>query len=295
MMTARIIAIVSAFIGIMAFHPLVAFAEDSTVEVVTQGGTTSTEQKQSWSLFSRFPLHLDLSLDGGYDTNSTTNGQGQSSAFAQGRADVLYDYSSGGSALKIALITTLVYFTDVNTDTNPETNTRLDITGERALSRRVFLTGRASLAYQVEPDFSANVGPENRVGYYFTTSDTLSLSYELLPKIFLLTTEGFRLVKYDNAAIGFDQDRFEETIGESVQYRYGLRTAFSADYRFQIIDYDEAPRDSLSHYLLGGVDYDLNERMKASLRGGVTFRSYHSGLTTTEPRVEGTLTYSMGR
>jgi hypothetical protein len=52
-----------------------------------QNGDVPMEQSQGVGLFSRNPLHLSISIDGGYDTNgSTTQQQSQASAFTEGQA-----------------------------------------------------------------------------------------------------------------------------------------------------------------------------------------------------------------
>ena len=52
-----------------------------------------------------------------------------------------------------------------------------------------------------------------------------------------------------------------DTFGETVQFSLTRRTNLVGDYRYQITDYDTAPNDSTTHYLLAGIDHHLTEHL----------------------------------
>jgi hypothetical protein len=293
--------------ALAALYALPARAEEvssAEVEAPVQSTSTATAtttagaQKPSFSLFSRYPLTFSLSLDTGYDTNVSTTGtnSSQGSAYTEGRANMSFDAGTERSHLSITAGTDVNYFYSHATNPNPEVNTVVGLTGRYNVSQRLTLNMNVSAAYQAEPDFSADIGPNQRVGYFITNTDTLSAAYQWSSLISTVSTETFMVVNYDKQVIGSFEDRIENTLGEQVRFALSMRTALVAEYRFDIIDYSTFPRDSNSHYVLGGIDHTFNPRVNVTLRGGATFRSYtgDNGLTT-EPQFEGTLNYAIGR
>ena len=256
----------------------------------------TSDQSAGISLLTRNPLHLSLSADGGYDTNVGTGGQqGHGSAFTDGRGTLAGTFGTERANATIDSSVDVIYYTDNINGPNPEVNTRGGISGSYSVSRRLLITGRLSAAYQIEPDFSANIGPDQRVGYFFTTDDTLSGSFQWFNSLSTVTSAGVKIVKYDDSTIGFDQDRNEETLGQQVRWALA-RGTLVGEYRFQIVDYDhDIGRNSESHYTLAGIDYPFNERANVTLRGGATFRYFDDGTERTSPRAEGTLNYLLGR
>jgi hypothetical protein len=272
-------------------------ALESDVQEATQGGAVTTEQKPGISLFSRFPVILTLSLDGGYDSNVNTTSNSHGSAYGEGRANLLYDVKTERSSLTVTGGTDVIYFSDGATGPNPEVNTLIQLGGRYNYSEKLVLTMSLSGAYQAEPDFSANVGPNQRVGYFFTTTDGLSGSYQWTSLVSTVSTETFRLIRYDDSTVGALEDRIENTLGQQMLFHISMRTALVAEYRLELIDYDTFPRDSISHSLLGGIDHSFNEHLNVTLRGGATFRTYTNGndSTKTAPDFDGALNYVIGR
>src|SRR5467141_588258 len=77
--------------SLMLFQPAHARGEEPVVEVVTQNGTVSTANEAGPSLLSPLPLHLFLSIDGGYDTNVQTTTTGRGSLYTDGQVTLSYD------------------------------------------------------------------------------------------------------------------------------------------------------------------------------------------------------------
>ena len=83
----------------------------------------------------------------------------------------------------------------------------------------------------------------------------------------------------------------EHTFGEQFRYLLWPTTAGIAEYRFGIIDYESAPFDSTTHFLLAGLDHTFTKRLNASLRGGVELRNSESTGFQPGPYFESTVTY----
>ena len=183
------------------------------------------------------------------------------------------------------------FFDAANTRTN-DVNTNLTLSLTHQSSARLSFAASVYAAYQTEPDFSSNVGPENVRANFFHTADSLSVTYHWLLRFTTVTSYNFRLIKYDESSIGMLQDRVENTFGEQFQFSLSSRTNLVAEYRFEIIDYDTAPRDSITHFVLAGVDHNFTEQLKLHARAGETFRSYKDDGDQADPYFEGSLSYA---
>ena len=166
-----------------------------------------------------------------------------------------------------------------------EVDTRVQLGLRHTVSTRLSLFASLDGEYRAEPDFSQDIGPNRRAGYYFAMNDMFSASYAWTSLITTVTSDNFRVVKYDSSTVGAFEDRIENTFGQEFKFNLSRRTALVADYRFALIDYDRFPNDSTSHYILGGIDHSFSERANLTLRGGATLRSYSNGSSPdqTEP------------
>src|SRR5206468_12409744 len=111
-------------------------------------------------------------------------------------------------------------------------------------------------AYQSQRNFRANVGPENVISDHLYTTDIFSLTYHWFPRFSMITSYKFDGVKYTQVSIGNSQDRVENTLGEKFQFSLTRRTNLIGEYRFEPINYDTAPTDSTTHFILGGIDHN---------------------------------------
>ena len=127
---------------------------------------------------------------------------------------------------------------------------------------------------------------------HFLTKDIFSLSYHWLPRFATVTSYTFRLVKYSDSSIGSFQDRSDHSFGEQLQFSLTSRTNLTATYRFQIVDYDTAPNDSVTNFVLAGVDHHLTEHVTLNLLGGESFRNPQVGESSMTPYVAGTVHYA---
>src|SRR5205807_2217571 len=104
----------------------------------------------------------------------------------------------------------------------------------------------------------------------------------------------FQRIKYESSSsssVGLFQDRFQNTLAESLQFSLTSRTTLVGEYRFEIVDYDTAPRDSTTHFVLAGIDHRLTEHLMIHLLGGESFRSFKDDGDTIDPYLEAKLAY----
>ena len=87
------------------------------------------------------------------------------------------------------------------------------------------------------------------------------------------------------------QDRIDSTFGEQLVFNLTTRTGLVGEYRYETINYDTAPIDSTTHFLLAGVNHNLTEHFIVHLRGGESFRSLENAGDSALPYFEGSLDY----
>jgi hypothetical protein len=126
---------------------------------------------------------------------------------------------------------------------------------------------------------------------HFNTIDIFAVTYQWSLRLSTVTTYTFQRVKYADSSIGMSQDRVNNTFDETLQFSLTSRTNLVADYGYEIINYDTAPNNSTTHYLLGGVDHHLTEHLVVHARGGPSFRSLEGKGDFVTPSFEGSLRY----
>jgi hypothetical protein len=284
----RILALILLAATLPSFQPGKLRAEP-VVQVVTQSSTVSTVNEADMGLRSPLPIRLSLSMRGGYDDNAVTTGGGSGSLFTSENIALSYSLRKERTQLSVNSGAGIVYFAERATG---RVNSYLNLALSHNVSLRLRLAISAYAAYQAEPDFSSDIGVDRVGGNYFYTTDTLSATYNWSSRFSTVTSYKFRLVRYDDSSIGAFQDRLEDTFGEELRFNLLRRTTLIAEYRFQMIDYDSAPLDSITHFILAGVDHKFNSRLNLVVRGGTTLRSYNDDGDRTSPRFEGSLTYA---
>jgi len=268
-------------------------------DAATAASTTSTDFGGDSSIglgvFSRFPLKISASVQGGYDDNvSTTNNAPLGSGFITSGIAVAYELGTPRTQMTLSSNFGFTYYTELDTDPF-EPNLNLSLTlSHKATARLSFnFTGIAS--YQTEPDFQYGFGTNRRSGNYFFTQDRLGVNYAWAPRFATNTSFGIAAVSYDNLASGFFEDRVEFTIGNEFRFLILPTTNVIAEYRFQVVDYEHANRDSDTHYLLGGFDHAFSPRLNATFRGGAQFVDYKDFPNQDSPYFEGTVNYKLGK
>src|SRR6266511_6302738 len=187
------------------------------------------------------PIQITAGVDMGYDDNVNTNASGQGSVFT--RENLVLTYARPGERTLVSVIGVgrFEQFFDLGTD-DKNGNITLSLTHNH--STRLSFYASVYAAYETEPDFKSDVGPENVRADHFNTIDIFAVTYQWLPRLSTVTNYTFQRVKYASASIGAEQDRMDSTFGETVQFSLTSRTNLVGDYRYQITDYDTADRKS---------------------------------------------------
>jgi hypothetical protein len=235
------------------------------------------------------PLQITAGADMGYDDNVNTSSNAEGSAFA--RENIVLTYARPGQRTQVSLIGVGQFeqFFDLGTD---DKNGNVTLSLAHNHSTRLSFYANVYAAYETEPDFKSDVGPENVRADHFNTIDIFAVTYYWLPRLSTVTSYTFQRVKYADSSIGGEQDRIDNTFGETLQFSLTRRTNLIGDYRYQITDYDTAPNDSTTHYLLAGVDHHLTEHLIVHARGGPSLRSLKNDGDSTLPYFEGSLEYT---
>jgi hypothetical protein len=252
-------------------------------------GGSSEETGVSW--LPSVPLQITVGVDMGYDDNVITGGSGGSgepSLFARENVVLSYDRPAERTQVHLIGVGRFDQFFDAGTD-DVAGNVTLSLTHNT--STRLSFYASVYAAYQTEPDFSTNVGPENVRADHFQTNDIFSATYHWLPRFTTVTSYTFERIKYAQSTSVQSQDRMGNTFGEQFQFSLTSRTNLVGEYRFEIMDYDTAPRDSMTHFALAGVDHHLTEHLIIHALGGESFRSFKNDGDKIDPYVEGSLAY----
>ena len=236
------------------------------------------------------PLDITAGVDIGYDDHvlgggATTSSSGQTSFFARENVVLSYDRPKERTELRLIAVGRFSQFFDLGGD-DKDGNITLALTHN--FSTRLSFRADVYAAYQTEPNFQSNVGPENVRANHFITSDIFSLSYQWLPRLSSITTFTFDRIQYaqtttTTTAIGIAQDRFQYTLGEGLQLSFTTRTNLVLQYRYLIVDYDSSPRDSTTHFALVGFDHNLTENLVINVLGGASFRSFKDDGNSIDP------------
>ena len=179
-------------------------------------------------------------------------------------------------------------FPDVGSDDKDLTLT-LGLTHN--FSTRLSFRADVYAAYQTEPNFQSNVGPENVRAPHFDTHSIFSLSYHWLPRLSSITSFTLERIDYlqtteqttATTTTLNQQDRFQYTLAEGLQFSLTTRTNLVLQYRYLIVDYDSAPRDSTTHFALVGFDHNLTEHLRINVLGGASFRSFKDDGNSIDP------------
>jgi hypothetical protein len=241
------------------------------------------------------PLDITAGVDIGYDdhvigSSATTSSSGQTSFFARENVVLSYDRPKERTELRLVAVGRFDQFLDVGTD-DKDLNVTLSLTHN--FSTRLSLRADVYAAYQTEPNFQSNVGPENVRAPHFDTRDTFSLTYHWLPRFNTVTSYTIDRVLYaQSSSVATSSNRTQQTLGEQFRFSLTSRTNLIGEYRFEIVDYDTSPRDSMTHFALAGIDHHLTEHLIIHALGGESFRSFKNDGDAVDPSFEGSLAYT---
>src|SRR5207249_2964248 len=271
------------------------------LETRPENGTPIAASVQTNSIFSQpRGLTLSTSVVGGYNDNvnaatgaSTSSTGGSGSLYTSDYASLSYTF--GTPRTKVSLTTgggVTYYFDQPAAGYNPTGYLGLSLTHKP--SERMTLSLSVFASYQSQPDLSTNLGSNQQLGSFIHSTDTISLAYSWTPRFSTVTSYTLDLLNYFSSA-GSLQNRMEHTFGEQFRYLLWPTTAGVAEYRYKIIDYESAPVDSTTNFLLAGLDHTFTPRLNGTFRGGVELRSSESNGFQASPYFESTLTYILFR
>jgi len=261
----------------------------SPFQAGAQNAAPSTFQAAGVSWVPAVPIEITAGVDAGYDDNVTLASNAEGSLFARENLVLTYRLASTRTQLYLLGVGRLTQFFDVTGQ--DETSGNITLGFSHNFSTRLFLYANVYASYQKEPNFISNIGPENVRAAHFDTNDNVALTYYWLPRLSTTTSYTFSRVDYAEESIGNTQNRFDNTFGERLQLSLTTRTNISGEYRYEIINYDTAPLDSTTHYLLFGVDHHLTEHLVVRADGGESFRSLQNQKTSASPYFAGSLDY----
>jgi hypothetical protein len=268
------------FAALLALQPTETRAQE-------MAGSTFEEGGLGW--LPAIPLQLTASMDTGYDDNVTLSSSGQGSVFTRENVSLTYARPGERTQFFVLGIGRFSQYFDVSGQDETAGNITLSLTHN--FSSRLSFYASIYAAYQNEPNFQSNVGPENVRANFFDTRDIFSLTYRWSSRLTLVTSYMFERVKYDQPSIGDIQDRVDSTLGEQLVFNLTSRTQLVGEYRYQTITYDTAPTDSTTHYLLAGINHNLTQHFIVHARAGESFRSLENAGDTALPYFESSVDY----
>jgi hypothetical protein len=264
----------------------------------SQGTVGSTFEQAGVGWLPAIPIQINAGLDAGYDDNLALSSSPQGSVFARENVVLTYAHPGERTQFFVVGVGRFSQYFDVSGQNETAGNVTLSLTHN--FSSRLSFYASVYGTYQNEPNFTSNVGPENVRSPFFDTVDIFALTYHWLLRFSTVTSYRFERVQYFSSSNGNSQDgvqntsaqnRVQNTFGQAFQFNLTSRTVLVGEYRFEAIDYDTAPLNSMTNFLLAGVNHNLTEHLMVHVRGGESFRSLENEGNTASPYFEGTLGY----
>jgi hypothetical protein len=264
----------------------------------TAAGSTFEQAGVGW--LPAIPIQINAGLDEGYDDNVTLQPSGgEGSIFTRENVVLTYARPGGQTQFFVVGVGRFSQYFDVSGQNETAGNVTLSLTHN--FSSRLSFYASVYGTYQNQPNFQSNVGPENVVSPFFDTVDIFALTYHWLLRFSTVTSYTFERVQYTSSSNGnsqngvqdtLAQNRIQNTFSEEFQFSLTSRTLLVGEYRFETINYDTAPTDSTTHFILAGVNHNLTEHLIVHMRGGESFRSLENDGNTASPYFEGSLGYA---
>jgi hypothetical protein len=261
-------------------------------------GTGSTFERVGVGWLPGIPIQIIAGGDAGYDDNVTLQPSGEGSIFTRENVVLTYDRPGERTQLFVVGVGRFSQYFDVSGQNETAGNVTLSLTHN--FSSRLSFYASLYGAYQNQPNFQSNVGPENVVSPFFDTVDIFALTYHWSSRLSLVTSYTFERVQYFSSSNGnsqngvqntLAQNRIQNTFSETFQFSLTSRTVLVGEYRFEAVDYDTAPNNSTTNSVLAGVNHNLTEHLMVHVRAGESFRSLENEGNMASPYFEGSLGY----
>jgi hypothetical protein len=242
------------------------------------------------------PLKVGFGAWAGYDSNANTSAGGtkESTAFYGGRATLRYAYVTKSTRFDLRF-----QFAGLRQEAGGGSlddmiyNTRLNADFSHRFDTRLSMTNNAMIAWEVEPDFMVAASSALRDDQYLYFYNRAALWLSLTNRLTSVTSYTAEGIGFESNRLALTEDRFSHTFGQQIRFAWSSQTTTKAEYRHGRTNYDTAPLDSKSHYLLAGVDQQFGDSALLTLLGGAEYRDYDSLDAIWKPHVEASLLYKV--
>ncbi len=225
--------------------------------------------------YSALPFTTSIGVSAGWDSNPGSSAVSEEeTAFIRGGVDMAYGSPSKTTPVKFGLsVSGLYYFDDITgQDEDFFYDVRFTLNASHSFSRRFVVGNNFFLSYEIEPDLAIGAANQSRLDQYLYGYNSLWASYQLSRRLSAITRYTVSGIQYDDSDLGAFEDRFTQSIGEEFRFMVDRRNTLVAQYSFTSTNYDEAPRDYISHTVVGGIDHNFSRTLLGHLRAGAEFR-----------------------
>ncbi len=281
----------------------------SVGHVCAQGGPTvetfndsrRDQEGAGAPLLQRLPVQVAITANAGFDTrvNTGASSESSSSSFVQSGINLNYAFGTSRTRANFKTDANISYFPEIDTY-QPDIDLRLAVNHQA--SRRLRFSLQLLARYGAQPLFRLNADPNldtsdtaERGGNFLTSTNSLSASYQWLPRFSTVTSYSLRLRRYDEDVIASSRNRVEHKFGQQFRYLLLPVTTIVGEYRLALVSYADSSRDSTTNILLGGIEQTFSSRLSGSFRAGVQSRSAEGeGSDRTRPYFSSNVNYVLG-
>jgi hypothetical protein len=240
------------------------------------------------------PLKVGVGAWAGYDTNANTSvgGTRQKTAFYGGRATLRYAYVTKQTRFDLRF-----HFAGLHQEAGGGTlddmvySSRMQADFAHRFNQRVSMTNNALIAWDTEPDFMLAATGAQRNDQYLYFYDRAALWLSLTNRLTSVTSYTAEGIGYENSGLARTEDRASHTVAQQMRFAWSNTSTVKAEYRYGRTNYDTAPLDSQSHYLLAGIDQQFGDAALLTLLAGAEYRDYEALSALWKPYAEASLRY----
>jgi hypothetical protein len=253
------------------------------------------EYKDPGYSFQNSPFRVSVTLREGYDDNvRTTKNHKIESWFTSLFANITADLSNPRTQFSMGIGGGATYYYDVP-GTDWDWNGKFRLALVHRINPRLTLNANSLLNYEVNPDFSEQVGATRADGQYLYTNSSIGVTYQWTQKFQTVTSYSFVSVNYEDSYDKRVNNRIENYFNQQFRFLMTPVTTLSADYRLGFVTFDSnSINDSISNYLLLGIEHTFSPKLNLSVRAGAEIRDSDAAGTKATPYAEGTLNYIYG-
>ncbi len=151
---------------------------------------------------------------------------------------------------------------------------------------------RDRFVYAYEPDLRSPSTTRFVDGNYIINDFSAFARFQWLPRFGNTLEYNNRIIDYDSGDISTFEDRMEHTFNLENRWQVLPTSVAVLAYRFNLVEYDQLPKSSQSHFLMGGVDHKMSDSWVVSARGGAEMRNFDEGDDALAPYFSLSTSYS---